>query len=491
MQLWAEFRNACIAPLNKDTDISMVTLSNRLLYSSGAITYALKDAAFAAFVLLYYKQVLGLSGTLTGLAIALSVVWDAISDPMVGAWSDNLRTRWGRRHPLMIASVLPIALGFIALFQPPADVLTSQNSLFLWLLGSVIVLRTALTFFMIPYLALGAEMATDYYERTRIASARTNLGWFAGVVAAAAAMFFIFNDRQGMDGRFIAENYHLYGWLSALGVIIFSYICIQSTWHYIPMLIERASAKSDNLVRNIFATFNNPNFRYLVLLETAVGGLGGVLSALLMISFTYFWELNTLQISVLFAGPPILAVILVAGSSHYMGKRLEKQQLLQFSCIVGALNLAWLTPLKLLGWLPQEAGIVFGLVFVNYAIFVTMTILRTIATQALLADIADEHELATGQRQEGVMFAAAFFAAKFCAGFGYLVAGPFLDIIGLEAGALPGETPESVALGLGIVMGPGLALMLIVPIWMSLKLDASLAGQLAVQKALNERAKTT
>jgi glycoside/pentoside/hexuronide:cation symporter, GPH family len=171
----------------------------------------LKDAAFAAFVLFYYKQVLGLSGTLTGLAIALSVVWDAISDPMVGAWSDNLRTRWGRRHPLMVASVLPIALGFIALFEPPEAVLSSQRSLFLWLLGSVIVLRTALTFFMIPYLALGAEMTTDYHERTRIASARTNLGWFMGVVAAAAAMFFIFNDSKGIDGRFIADNYHLYG----------------------------------------------------------------------------------------------------------------------------------------------------------------------------------------------------------------------------------------------------------------------------------------
>ncbi len=465
-----------------------MTFSNRLLYSSGAITYALKDAAFAAFVLFYYKQVLGLSGTLTGLAIALSVVWDAISDPMVGAWSDNLRTRWGRRHPLMVASVLPIALGFIALFQPPDAALTSQTNLFLWLLGSVIGLRTALTFFMIPFLALGAEMTTDYHERTRIASARTNLGWFAGVIAAAAAMFWIFNDQQGIDGRFVADNYHLYGWLSALGVIIFSYICIQSTWHYIPILIDRASSKNNGLLGNIFATFNNQNFRYLVLLETAVGGLGGIVSALLMVSFTYFWELDTLQISILFAGPPILAVIVVTGSSQYINKRLEKQQLLQFSCIIGALNLVWLTPLQLLGWLPPEAGIVFGLVFFNYAIFVTMSIMRTVANQALLADIADEHELATGQRQEGVMFAAAFFTAKFCAGFGYLVAGPFLDIIGLEAGAVPGETPETVALGLGLVMGPGLALLMIIPIWMSLKLDASLAGQLAVQKALNERA---
>jgi Na+/melibiose symporter-like transporter len=391
----------------------------------------------------------------------------------------------------MVASVLPIALGFIALFDPPEAVLISQRSLFLWLLGSVILLRTALTFFMIPYLALGAEITSDYHERTRIASARTNLGWFMGVVAASAAMFFIFSETEGVDGRFVVANYHLYGWLSAVGVIVFSYICIQSTWHYIPALIKRTSAKSDNLLRNIFATFNNKNFRYLVFLETAVGGLGGIISALLMVSFTYFWELDTVQISILFAGPPILAVIVVTGSARYVNKRLEKQQLLQFSCIVGALNLAWLTPLQLLGWLPQETGVVFGLVFVNYGMWVTMSIMRTVANQALLADIADEHELATGQRQEGVMFAAAFFAAKFCAGFGYLVAGPFLDYIGLEAGAVPGQTPDSVSLGLGIVMGPGLAILMVIPIWMSLKLDASLAGQLAVRKALDKREQQT
>ena len=93
-------------------------LRGRLVYGSGVVNYALKDAAFGVFVLFYYKQVLGLSGTLTGLAIALSVLWDAISDPLVGAWSDRLRSRWGRRHPLMVASVLPLALSFIGLFWP-------------------------------------------------------------------------------------------------------------------------------------------------------------------------------------------------------------------------------------------------------------------------------------------------------------------------------------------------------------------------------------
>jgi len=130
---------------------------------------------------------------------------------------------------------------------------------------------------------------------------------------------------------------------------------------------------------------------------------------------------------------------------------------------------------------------VFALVFVNYALWVTMSILRTIANHALLADVADEHELESGQRQEGVMFAAAFFAAKFISGFGYLVAGPFLDLIGLEANTAPGDAPYSVILGLGIIMGPALAVLMLIPLWMSLKLKVSLAGQLAVREALTQR----
>ena len=85
------------------------------------------------------------------------------------------------------------------------------------------------------------------------------------------------------------------------------------------------------------------------------------------------------------------------------------------------------------------------------------------------------------------MFAALFFAAKFVTGFGYLVAGPFLDLIGLEAGTPPGEAPYSVILGLGLIMGPGLSLLLIIPFWMSLKLRVSKAEHNAVQKELNAR----
>ncbi len=463
------------------------SLRHRLVYSAGVVNYALKDAAFAAFVLLYYKQVLGLSGTLTGLAIAISVIWDAISDPLVGAWSDKLHSRWGRRHPLMLASVIPLALSFVAMFSPPEAVLETQLELFCWLLGSVLLLRTALTFFMVPYLALGAEVSTDYHERTRLASARTNLGWFFGVLVPASALAFIFTSEQGLDGRFVDANYRSYGLLSALGVLVCSWICIRGTWRYIPSLPRATTGSGAGMWHDIASTFRNRNFRYVVILETVLGGMGGVVSTLLMVTYTYFWELDTLEISALLGGPPLLAVLIVTSSSGPVNRRFEKQQLLRLSCVLGALNLLWLTPLKLFGLLPDNNSLVLALLFLNYTLGTTFTIWRTVSNHALLADIADEQDLATGQRQEGVMFAAAFFAAKFISGCGYLVAGPFLDLIGLQSGMMPGETPDSVFWGLGLIMGPGLGLMLAIPAWMAFKLDLSLAGQLKTQQALRTR----
>jgi hypothetical protein len=118
---------------------------------------------------------------------------------------------------------------------------------------------------------------------------------------------------------------------------------------------------------------SQPQFSHAGHSRHSHGGMGGITSALVMVSFTYFWELDTLQVSLMLGGPPLVAVFIATG------------------------------------------------------------IVRTISNHALLADIADEHELETGQRREGALFAAAFFAAKFISGFGYLVAGPFLDLIGLQA----------------------------------------------------------
>ena len=54
------------------------------------------------------------------MALAAGLFVNAVFDPLVGSWSDRTRSNRGRRHPFMFASILPAALLFYAVFNPPA-----------------------------------------------------------------------------------------------------------------------------------------------------------------------------------------------------------------------------------------------------------------------------------------------------------------------------------------------------------------------------------
>ena len=471
----------------RSNDVSSIGLHNQLLYCSGIGSHALKEAAMGVFILFYYKQVLGLSGTLAGLAIGISIIWDGISDPLIGAWSDRLRSRIGRRHPLMIAAVIPMAAGFVMLYGPPDSVLSEQGQLFTWLLISILLVRTALTFFMVPYLALGAEITEDYHERTQLAAVRTNMAWIIGTLVSATALIFLFKEENGLDGRFLIDNYHFFGWVNGLLVILFSVICIVGTWQYIPKLASGTGHADSNMLRDIFITFRNKNFLYMVMLDMAVGGIGCITATLLMVTYIYFWQLDATQTSLLFAGPIMLAVLLSAVFSRSLNRLFEKQQILRLTCALTSINLLWLTPLKLFDLLPDNSTAVLALIFFNWAIHMTMTIQRVITVHSMMADIVDEQELATGTRKEGIVFAVAFFSSKFMGAFGYMIAGPYLDLIGLQTGAQPDEISSAITWSLGLIMGPGLAIIMLLPIWVSFKVDLSHAGQLGVRQTLSER----
>ena len=103
----------------------------KLAYGFGSVSSGIKDNGFEYFLLLYYGQVLGVDFALVGGALLLAMVVDGITDPVVGYWSDNLRTRMGRRHPFMLFSPLPIAVAFWCIFNPAEGL--SEYQLFAWL----------------------------------------------------------------------------------------------------------------------------------------------------------------------------------------------------------------------------------------------------------------------------------------------------------------------------------------------------------------------
>ena len=135
--------------------------SLKLGYGVGQIGTGVKNAAFSIFLFFYYNQVLGVPGSLAGMASLTALLVDAITDPMVGQLSDRFKSRWGRRHPFMLLGALPFGLALYMLFAPPVGLDT--DGLFWWFLGFAVLVRTLLTFFYVPHLSLGAEMVRDYH----------------------------------------------------------------------------------------------------------------------------------------------------------------------------------------------------------------------------------------------------------------------------------------------------------------------------------------
>ena len=75
-----------------------VPLQSKVFQGFGSISDSHIQFAFNALLMLYYNQLLGISATSVSVVLAVSLVFDAISDPLVGAFSDRLNSRFGRRH---------------------------------------------------------------------------------------------------------------------------------------------------------------------------------------------------------------------------------------------------------------------------------------------------------------------------------------------------------------------------------------------------------
>ena len=124
------------------TNEGRVPMGAKLTYGLGAVAYGIKDNGYTTFLLLFYNQVVGLPAGAVGTIIAIALIFDAMLDPFVGFLSDRTHTRWGRRHPWLYASALPIALSWLMLWHPPEG---SQTYTLGWLLVAAIFTRAAIT----------------------------------------------------------------------------------------------------------------------------------------------------------------------------------------------------------------------------------------------------------------------------------------------------------------------------------------------------------
>jgi Na+/melibiose symporter-like transporter len=162
----------------------MISTALKRNYATGAAANGVKTDMFTFFLLFFYTNIAGLEPALAGLAILVALCVDAITDPLMGTITDRTNSRFGRRHPFMFVSFIPLSIGYVLLFIPNPSWDVSQTGLFLWMVSFAILTRVGMTLFDIPHRGLGAELSKDYEERALIMSWRELFGWLAGLTNA-------------------------------------------------------------------------------------------------------------------------------------------------------------------------------------------------------------------------------------------------------------------------------------------------------------------
>src|ERR1044072_529795 len=68
-----------------------------------------------------YQMMMGVNPTMLGMVLAIPRLWDAFIDPLVGNWSDNARSRFGRRRPFIAVGAVTMAIAYGAIWMVPPE----------------------------------------------------------------------------------------------------------------------------------------------------------------------------------------------------------------------------------------------------------------------------------------------------------------------------------------------------------------------------------
>ncbi len=455
---------------NTADSIPPLDLGSKLAFGVGQIAEGVKTCAFGTYLLFYYNQVLGLSGDLAGLAIFIALVFDAITDPIAGSVSDRWRSPMGRRHPFMYASALPLAISFALLFAPLVSIdSVGEMGLFAWMAVFTVLTRASMTLYHVPHMALGAELSEDYDERTVLVAMRHFFG-AVGFMATYAIGFgyFFLPSPEYPNGQL---NPDVYPTMAALLGVVMAITIFWTGWGtrkrvpFMPkpkQLEDAGRVTVTDVLSETYQAMRNVSFRWIMfgfILVIAAWAMAGVVGIYV---YTFFWELDSGQILFVLLLGPIGSMFGYPFSKIYYAW-LDKRNAMIVAAIYWGVVHSIPVLLYLAGFAPEggtwSAALFMGIFSALGGLGVGQVV---VGIGTVMADIADENELDTGRRQEGVFFGASAFANKCSAGLGNLIAGFVLEWIDWPVGPevrTAADVPPDTLLQLAVIAGPVIALL--------------------------------
>lgn len=361
-----------------------------LAYAAGSIGSGLFTTVPGLLLLFYLTDTLGVAAGLAGLALVIPRLWDIATDPLVGAWSDRTRSRWGRRRPFLLAGALLLPPAFIALFTAP---LGDPTVSFAWVLVAYCLATGAFTLFQVPYAAMPAEMTADYHERTTVVAHRMAF-LPIGILAGGALAPMLIKAGGGGPAGYRSMALTLSA-IAAAAMLVAFFGTRSAPQHDTPV-------DGAGLREQLRVALAHRRYRELLLIFAVQNiGVGAVLAAVpYFVRYTLGADEGAVTLLfVSLVGPAIVAMPLWTAVSRRHGKRVGYiAAVVMFAAF--ALSLSLGAPGRL-GLVAAQVALI-GVGFAGLQVF----------PFAMLPDLIDDDARASGQRREGIFTGLWFVGEK-------------------------------------------------------------------------------
>jgi GPH family glycoside/pentoside/hexuronide:cation symporter len=399
-----------------------------------------------------------------GLALMITRLFDAFTDPILARFSDNARTRWGRRRPFMLVGSILAGLGLPMLFM--ASPSWSEKQIFWFILISAVLYAPMMSCYNMPYYSLGAELTPDYHERTNLMSFRgliqkiievpnffafrfTQTGLFAvGIDAATGHM--TYNTLQGAR-VFCAIMGAI---IIVIGVLNFTLV----KERYYQKVESQHQAKV-SLSETFFTTLKVRPFVMVVVIGLAFNMGSAIVGQLGQYTTIFYVAGGDQQVGSSWNGwmgvGAMVGALLGVPLINVLSRRLGKRRALIVDVIFGIVIFlgTWWLYSPSLPWLQLFASGGIGLA--GAALWVMHG--------SMGADVMDFDELSSHKRREGAFSACSSWIMKASSALTMFLSGVVLNATGFDA-AKARQAPETITnirLGLAIIPSLGLAVALV------------------------------
>ena len=420
--------NASVAsPAGEGNRIGKLPVKLKLGWGTGAFGVAMLMNGISTLILFYAVTVLGISPWLAGLVILLSKLFDVVTDPIVGRWSDSIQSTRGRRRPFLVWGAVISAASVAMIFTTPifANEWLTAGYLFI----ALCVYAAGYTVFNIPYLAMPAEMTDDYHERSSIHGYRI-VFVSVGAFLAAAILPGTILEAFGRE-EWIAYVY--YGLGCSVLILISMLIAYFSTAS--ARFTSRPSTMT-SLTQEFNAVWSNRHFLRLIgvkfsqLLGVQLTG-GAFLFFLVQTLELTFFTLIVYAVALTIA--TIISAPLLVRISRKYGKR-EAYCVAAICYIVGVLSWLLAGPGEP-NWSIVLRGLIIGVAATG----------NVVLAMSMLTDIIEWDSRRTGIRREGAYTALYSFVEKLTGALG-----PFIVGMALSMGGFDNSLPPEVSQGEGV-----------------------------------------